>query len=141
MPDSFLITYNTFAIWGFLFLVLGTLTTGVWAMSFRRMTRIRIRPQELRFEAWRGILGGAVWLVGLALVLLLMTASGDINSAELLAICDEISPRLMESIQAERRLVVLPALGSFGLVVGVLAMAGQWSGAWAALRPREDRHE
>ncbi|MBD3222301.1 hypothetical protein GF314_13770 [bacterium] len=132
--NEFLIEHANFARWGVIYLAGGTIVAAVWSWRFRRLTRAAIRPDELRWEAWRGLTAGLVWLAMLLVVALLMATSAEINVTEVMAMSDAISPRLVAQVEHVRGLMVAPVLGALGLAALVVLLGGLWSGAFAALR-------
>ncbi|MEZ4388811.1 MAG: hypothetical protein R3D98_14805 [Candidatus Krumholzibacteriia bacterium] len=137
--SDFLIAHRTFAYWGAIYLIMGLVVTIAWSLRFRRLAATAIAAGELRWEAWRGVLGGAAWLVILASIVLLMVASYDISAVEAIAASDPVSDALLEAVTRERHLITAPATGGFALAGLALLISGAWSGALAALRG-EVRH-
>ena len=132
--NDFLLSHTSFAVWGILFLVGGAVTTLAWAACFKRLAKTEIQPNELRWEAWRGVLGAGFWVASMLLILLLMISTNDINSAEAIAATESASPLLVESIKAGSDLIIIPVLCTFALILGILFLAGLWSGSLKALR-------
>ena len=136
MNDA-LIHHADFARWELLDLVGGSLVSLTWSWRFRRLARTAIRPDELRWEAWRGVAGAVAWIVALLLIALLMHASAEIRAVEVVALVDEFSPALIEQLTVARGLILTPVAVVLGGVVLLLAACGLWSGALAALRGRK----
>ncbi len=138
--NSFLLAHANFAIWAFVFIIIGTVSTWSWSITFRRLSQSDACREDLLWEARRGLAGGVIWLVAMGLIFLLMVTSFDITASEVVAFSDGLSEELEQSIRDERRLIYLPSLLAFGLTIGTIAVAGRWSGAWAALETEESSH-
>lgn len=135
--SDFLVHHASFARWGILILALGALISVVWSWRFRRLARSEIAPDELRWEARGGLVAGMAWLAALALLSLLIRTSAEINAVEVMAVSDEITPRLVEAVTYGLGLIAGPTGTAMAGALALLVFNGIWSGALAALRGPE----
>ena len=138
--NNYLLSHTAFAIWALVFLVVGMMVSWAWAISFRRLVKAEINPRELRWEAWRGVLGAGCWIVSLVLVFLVMVSTYDIASCEAVGVSEAVSSTFKASIEAERSLILFPAILTLSLALGTLLLASIWSGALAVMRAKGEQN-
>lgn len=130
---EYLAIHGNFAFWSALYLGVGLLVTAIWCWRFRRLATTAIASDELRWEAWRGTIGGLAWLAALGAIFLVMAATYELQAGEEIAVAAEITDQLLSCIAWKRRLIVPAAVLTIAAATGALVLGGRWSGAYGAL--------
>ena len=139
MPlDVFLVDHARFVLWSLLLLGLGVVVSVAWSWRFRRLTRTQIAPPALRWEAARGVVAAAAWVVMLLANALIAATSAEISAAEAIGVADEISPGFLEAVTAHRHALPRATVATVAFAVTVSLATGLWSGCLAALRDGGD---
>lgn len=125
----FLRIYDSSAVWLFLTLIVGLMVACVWAWRFRALRRTEIPADELRAEAWRGVLGGGAWLSLLVWQFVIMVTRSEMYCFEAMAVSDHVSRGLTWSAEQETRSAIHGAVFAFGFAGATLIVAGWISGA------------